>query len=137
MKMKLTPKQAYYLRHINKHGEIPVSRIERSLNSPKAINDAVMFAHFCINYGIHPSDAAELMTLLRKYVSAAVNESNVGGEKLAKKANSLRTRFETCATTLGFTEIQWPDFFPNAKHHNITSSQTDDIHCWPTCRAGD
>ena len=31
MKMKLTPKQAYYLRHINKHGETSETAVAKSL----------------------------------------------------------------------------------------------------------
>lgn len=84
---------------------------------PKSIQAMVVFANWCSNYGVRPSDAAKLLVLARHASNmAAKDASEPGYEKKAERANR---RFEQEAVALGFEvcwDSAWPSLRKDGKH---------------------
>lgn len=98
----------------------------RKYSSNKAVSNMAFFAVFSQEYHLNPSDLAELMMILKKTVNAGVKHSNCGTTESLNQFNKFSDEFEVLANKMGFTDIEWPGFFPTAKFGSYT------IHSWPT-----
>jgi hypothetical protein len=75
----------------------------------KRLENAVIFAHWCQNNSLTPTDGAELITLAKRAHSAGVRGCNVPcGPEREERAGQ---RFEDKAHELGFM-VDWPGLWP-------------------------
>ena len=105
--------------------------IERKTKSNKNVRQMVAFAHFCIDYSIDPSDAAELINLLKRSINADTNYLNVGTDQTRTKAAKISEKFVECATALGIKNIEWDSLVPTAKALNHRTGREETINVWP------
>lgn len=90
----------------------------------KTISNMVFFANFAQEYKLNPGDLAQLMICLKKCVAAAVKYSN--GESNKEKLDKLRNEFEEMAAMMGFKNVNWNSYCPNAQIEEFM------IYNWPT-----
>ena len=112
--------------------KVPASVLTtRNNDSSPVMKTMAFFASFCMINDLNPSDASELLMLLANVVDAGTEYTNSGKSEDDQRYQQLMTEWEQTATTMGFTNIEWPGFFPTA------TKGDNNIVSWPTSRMHD
>ena len=75
---------------------------------PKHLEYATRFARFCLDTGLAPADAADLLVLADRAFKAGERECNVPNTS----ADRQRKAFEERANVYGL-RVQWPGLWPS------------------------
>ena len=86
------------------------------MNLPKAVENAVCFAQWCVNNGFTDNirKVGELRVLVNRRADTWVKQNNqeMDWDRAEKRIDKIDEQIATLAKELGITKMDWPGLYP-------------------------